>query len=72
MNYIKRLEADNLELRAQLEAVRAELQGFRVHLASAKFVGLESDGGRRDWIATGDVHARLAAIEDVTREGGRS
>lgn len=32
------------------------------HIASTKFVGVEQDGGRRDWIATTDVDRRLQTI----------
>lgn len=59
MNYIVRLKAD-VESRDQaIERARQEIDAFMGFLHSAKFVGVESDGGRRDWIATGDVLERL-------------
>lgn len=63
MNYIHRLKRDNDTLQAALRAARAEIAAFREHLHGAKFVGVESDGGRKDWISTGDVLARLGVID---------
>ena len=65
MNYIKQLQAENAELRQALDAARDEIAAFRAHLHSAKFAGVESDGSRKDWIATADVFARLANINDA-------
>lgn len=69
MNYINRLEAENADLHAALDAVRAELAMFHAHLSSAKFTGVESNGDRKDWIAVGDVVRRLHEIEAVMTEG---
>jgi len=62
MNYIKRLQGDRkelLEIITQTEALVAE---FEAHLALPKFSGVDDDGERKDWIATGDVADRLRAI----------
>ena len=62
-NYILRLRSRVEELEAKLQQAEAWKQDFRVHLASAKFQGTDPDGSRRDWIATGDVAARLAHLD---------
>lgn len=65
MNYIRTLQK---ELSAALTALRAKEQvvaEFRCHLAGPKFQGLDLDGGRKDWIATADVHAWLQRISDA-------
>lgn len=65
MDYINRLKTENADLKAQMFAAVAELEAFRAFLSSAKFVGVESDGGRKDWIATGDVNARLMELRSM-------
>ena len=62
MNYIARLQADLAAAEATLLAKAEAIQEFRVHLAGDKFAGTDTDGSRKDWIATGDVHAWLARI----------
>ena len=62
MNYIARLQADLAAAAAALSAKTEAIQEFRVHLAGDKFAGTDTDGSRKDWIATGDVHAWLARI----------
>ena len=52
---------------ASAAATAEAVQEFRVHLASGKFAGTDTDGSRRDWIATADVTAWLARI---TAAGG--
>ena len=59
MNYIKRLEKENRELRARLKAGEELIGDFREFLTLPKFVGYESDGSRKDWISIGDLNARL-------------
>lgn len=66
MNFIHQLRAKVAELERR-EAVRqarvqAWLADFRAHLAQPKFQGAETDGGRRDWIATADVRNWLANL----------
>ena len=62
MNYIARLQADLAAAEANLSAKAEAIQEFRVHLAGDKFAGTDTDGSRKDWIATGDVYAWLARI----------
>ena len=42
-NYIKRLEAENAELKAKLEAVRNLLTETEAYLWTDKFAGIEND-----------------------------
>lgn len=59
MNYIAQLQKD-VEAREQA-IIRAnkEIDLFFRHLHSDKFAGFDSQGERKDWIATADVIARL-------------
>jgi hypothetical protein len=65
MNDIARLQTDLASARAELRLKAEIIQEFRVHLASDKFAGFDPDGGRRDWIATRDVHAWLTRIVEA-------
>lgn len=65
MNYIKRLEADNADLRKRIENTVNDLNAFRAFLRSAKFTGTESDGSRKDWISTGDADNHLSNLRDT-------
>ena len=47
MNHIKRLQANDLEVRRWIER-------FKQHLTSDKFIGFDGTE-RKDWISTGDV-----------------
>ena len=58
MNYIKKLEQENTELRDALKAFDKSSAAFMSFLMSAKFQGLEGKE-RKDWISTGDVLTRL-------------
>lgn len=69
MNFIKRLQAENAALRKALTDVRVASVNFRADLTTSKFVGVDSDGGRKDWMSTGDINARLVALEDIAVEG---
>ncbi len=66
MNYIKQLQQENTQLRADLESIRLEVEAFIVHLNSDKFRGTDN-GERKDWIATADVIQRLRAIQSFIR-----
>jgi hypothetical protein len=68
MNYIARLQAELAAAEAALEAKAEAIQEFRVHLAGDKFAGTETDGSRKDWIATSDVNAWLARISTAAGE----
>ena len=62
MNFIKRLQAENANLRQQMLDAQEEIQEFRAFvLQSPKFNGTEN-GERKDWISTTDVAARLQNI----------
>jgi hypothetical protein len=67
MNFIKSLQAANLDQLDKLAAMQNEIAEFRIFLHSAKFTGVDSDGGRKDWIATGDVLRRLEIISEAGR-----
>ena len=69
MNFIKQLQADNADKDARIAALETELSHFRAHIDSAKFQGVEEDGGRRDWIATGDVTAWIERLRVAVRFG---
>ncbi len=62
-NYIKTLEARVEELEARLQEKAELVAAFHQHLLSPKFSGLDQDGSRKDWIATGDVLRWLAELE---------
>ena len=62
MNYIARLQAELACANAALAATTEAIREFQVHLAGDKFAGFDSDGSRKDWIATRDVNAWLARI----------
>jgi hypothetical protein len=59
VNIIHRLKAEVAARDAALSRVRQDLEDFVVLLHSQKFAGQESDGSRKDWIATADVLHRL-------------
>ena len=65
MNYIQKLKEENQALQAKLQSGFAAIDDFNMHLHSDKFNGQESDGGRRDWIATTDVKCALSNIRDA-------
>ena len=64
MNHIESLRTMNRELIARHEEVTERIEHFRQHLLSPKFVGVDSDGDRKDWISTSDV---LRFLEDLKR-----
>ena len=61
MTPTQRLRGTLHEEQAHRAALEAGIRELLAHLSSSKFVGLEQDGGRRDWIATTDVDRRLQA-----------
>ena len=65
MNYIKRLQGENEELRKNLENAETELQEFRRFLCTSKFEGVDLDGSFKNWINTSDVHNHLNIILDA-------
>jgi len=56
MNHILSLQAKNAALQAKLVEVETLARDMRSHLAGDKFQGVDLDGSRKDWIATGDVN----------------
>lgn len=59
-NYINRLENDLQAANDKLAAMKEEIQNFRRHLQSSKFVNTETE--RNDWIAVADVQRWLDNI----------
>lgn len=55
MNYINTLQTIVADRGARLEALHSEVEWMRLHLLSDKFVGVDQDGERKDWVATSDV-----------------
>jgi hypothetical protein len=62
MNYIKRLEKDLKAAREEIDNTRSALRSFKGELETPKFVGVEADGGRKDWMSTTDIADRLDAV----------
>ncbi len=56
-NYIKRLE-----LEIQRATMEGGLRELLARLETPKFVGVDDDGDRKDWISTGELKAHLDAI----------
>lgn len=65
MNYIKQLQAQIVENDDAILRTKEAIQEFRAHLLSPKFQGVDTDGDRKDWIATADVLARLALLDSL-------
>ena len=65
MNYIKRLQGENKELKNRMEMAELELQEFRRFLCTSKFEGVDLDGSFKNWINTRDVHNHLNIILDA-------
>lgn len=55
MNYIHQLQCQVKMYRAMNLYWRSAARSFAEHLHSPKFAGPDSDGARKDWIATADV-----------------
>lgn len=64
MNYIKTLEHIGAERGERLAQLHERIEWMRSHLLSSKFCGVDTDGARKDWIATADV---LRFIEDLRK-----
>jgi hypothetical protein len=54
-NHIHNLTKARDDAHAQLKAAQDDITSFLAFLHGPKFTGTESDGGRKDWISTGDV-----------------
>lgn len=62
MNYIKKLEMENADLREVISYAQETVQRYREHLELPKFKGYEENGDRKDWIATGDVDLMMRTL----------
>lgn len=70
MNYIHQLQADLAGHIAAVESYKASIAHLRNFLHSDKFTGTESNGERKDWIATSDVLSMLWAMESNALDAG--
>lgn len=64
-----RIHEQNLVLKSHLRELEDEINSFLIHLDSDKFRGVQSDGERKDWIATGDVKNRLQEFRRIVIAG---
>lgn len=64
MNYIKNLELEQKAAQAFEQSIAAGIIDFKSCLRSAKFVGVDERGERKDWISVGDVWRWLERIEE--------
>jgi hypothetical protein len=62
VNHIQRLQRDLDEAQAKLTHTLLQVEELRSYLFLPKFVGVDTNGDRKDWVATGDVLARLNLI----------
>jgi hypothetical protein len=53
--WIRAIEIERDNAARELEQYKLMVADLRAHVLSAKFLGVEGDGSRKDWIATGDV-----------------
>lgn len=65
MNYIKVLQSKVAARDGAIEEAQQQITEFIAFLHSDKFTGVESDGGRKDWIATGDVIHQLTNLREA-------
>ena len=63
MNYIKQIQSENAGLKNQIKETNIAIQDMISFLHSDKFVGVQSDGSRKDWIATNDVIYKLRDLK---------
>lgn len=65
MNYIKTLENICATRADRLEQIAHQIEWMRQHLQSSKFVGVDQDGDRKDWIATSDVLRWIESLRAI-------
>lgn len=53
-NYIQKLKNENFDLKKQIENAKDAIHNHQKLLSSPKFIGYDSDGDRKDWIAISD------------------
>ena len=63
MSYIKQVQSENAGLKNQIKETNIAIQDMISFLHSDKFVGVQSDGSRKDWIATNDVIYKLRDLK---------
>jgi hypothetical protein len=68
-NYIKKLQRENEEACRRLKVLEEQCQEFRAFLLTPKFVGVDADGERKDWISTSDVDAMLQKLHSTAMVG---
>ena len=61
-NYILRLQRESEQKDARIAQLESGLRELQVHLDLPKFNGVDADGSRKDWIATGDVNRMILEI----------
>lgn len=66
MNYIQQLQEQNQAKSAALGEIENSINEFLKYLNSDKFIGVESNGERKDWISISDVHHFLVAVRSQT------
>lgn len=64
MNYIQQLQGELNAALAQIDSFKGSLTNLRTFLHSPKFTGTESNGERKDWIATSDLIRLLWDMEN--------
>jgi hypothetical protein len=63
MNYITVLRQRIAEMEAEEAERNKRFDEFRAHLSGSKFQGFDTDGERRDWIATGDTSRWISYVQ---------
>ena len=66
-NFIKRLEYDLADANAKLAGVEEELNCLRRSIDGPKYTGVDSDGGRKDWMATADIALWIERLRTSAR-----
>ena len=70
MNYIKRLERENKELKRRLEKIENQYYDVAKYLLSDKFQGIDSrDGSLNNWVSVPDILYRLEGIHSTAING---
>ena len=65
MNFIHRLKADLATRDEAVNAAQQQIQDFLQFLGTEKFLGVDSDGQRKDWISTRDVVTMLQDLRST-------
>lgn len=65
MNYIHRLQHERDDAERRVKQADQLLLAFLTETLGPKFTGLDTDGGRKDWMATADIRTRIEAIRST-------